>query len=78
VHLFEQSLELLQIIDRERIRLGSVSISVDMSLDGYIEDQNGKFDWAEPDEAVHRFINDLERAAGTYLYGRRMYETIAV
>ena len=40
------------------------------SLDGYIEDTEGKFDWATPDEEVHRFINDLERAAGTYLYGR--------
>jgi len=49
-----------------------------MSLDGYIEDKSGKFDWAMPDEEVHRFINDLERAAGTYLYGRRMYETMAV
>jgi dihydrofolate reductase len=49
-----------------------------MSLDAYIEDQNGNFDWAVPDETVHRFINDLERAAGTYLYGRRMYETMAV
>jgi len=49
-----------------------------MSLDGYIEDQNGKFGWAVPDEAVHRFVNDLVRAAGTHLYGRRMYETMAV
>ncbi len=49
-----------------------------MSLDGYIEDQSGKFDWAVPDEEVHRFINDLERTAGTHLYGRRMYETMAV
>ncbi len=48
-----------------------------MSLDGYIEDPSGNFDWAEPDEEVHRFINDLERGAGTYLYGRRMYETMA-
>jgi dihydrofolate reductase len=44
------------------------------SLDGYIEDKDGRFDWAMPDEEVHGFINDLERTAGTYLYGRRMYE----
>jgi dihydrofolate reductase len=46
------------------------------SLDGYIEDADGKFDWAEPDEEVHAFVNDLERHVGTYLYGRRMYETM--
>ena len=48
------------------------------SLDGYIEDTHGSFDWAMPDEEVHRFINDLERGAGAYLYGRRMYETMQV
>jgi dihydrofolate reductase len=48
------------------------------SLDGYIEDRDGSFDWAAPDEEVHRFINDLERTAGTHLYGRRMYETLMV
>ena len=48
------------------------------SLDGYIEDPQGGFDWAVPDEEVHSFINNLERAAGTYLYGRRMYETMQV
>jgi dihydrofolate reductase len=47
------------------------------SLDGYIEDEEGKFDWAEPGEEVHAFVNDLERSVGTYLYGRRMYETMA-
>jgi dihydrofolate reductase len=46
------------------------------SLDGYVEDAQGKFDWAEPDEEVHGFVNDLERSVGTYLYGRRMYETM--
>jgi dihydrofolate reductase len=46
------------------------------SLDGYTEDEDGKFDWAAPGEQVHAFVNDLERPVGTYLYGRRMYETM--
>jgi dihydrofolate reductase len=46
------------------------------SLDGYIADEDGKFDWAAPDEEVHSFVNDLERPVGTYLYGRRMYQTM--
>lgn len=50
--------------------------SVIASLDGYTADAEGKFDWAEPDEEVHAFVNDLERGVGTYLYGRRMYETM--
>jgi dihydrofolate reductase len=44
------------------------------SLDGYIADEDGNFDWAMPDEEVHAFINDLDRPLGTHLYGRRMYE----
>src|SRR3982074_2987676 len=46
------------------------------SLDGYVEDEEGKFDWAAPDEEVHGFVNDHARLIGTYLYGRRMYETM--
>ncbi len=46
------------------------------SLDGYIEDAEGRFDWSRPDEEVHAFVNDLARPIGTYLYGRRMYETM--
>jgi dihydrofolate reductase len=46
------------------------------SLDLYVEDAEGRFDWAAPDEEVHAYVNDLERPIGTYLYGRRMYETM--
>ena len=48
------------------------------SLDGYVADRDDNFDWAAPDEEVHAFVNELERSVGTYLYGRRMYETMAV
>jgi dihydrofolate reductase len=46
------------------------------SVDGYVADRDGNFDWAVPDAEVHAFINDLERPVGTYLYGRRMYEVM--
>ena len=46
------------------------------SLDGYIEDAEGRFDWGAPDEEVHSFVNDLQQSVGTYLYGRRLYETM--
>jgi dihydrofolate reductase len=46
------------------------------SLDGFVADPEGTFDWAEPDDEVHAFVNDLERGVGTYLYGRRLYEVM--
>jgi dihydrofolate reductase len=48
-----------------------------VSLDGYIEDAHGRFDWTEPADEVFTFITDLVRPFGTYLYGRRLYETMA-
>jgi dihydrofolate reductase len=47
------------------------------SLDGYVADESGNFDWAAPDEEVHRFVNELERGIGTHLYGRRMYQVMS-
>lgn len=48
------------------------------SLDGYIEDNEGRFDWTTPDEEYFKFISNLVKEAGTYLYGRRIYETMMV
>jgi dihydrofolate reductase len=56
--------------------MASLIYSAIASLDGYVEDAQGGFDWAAPDEEVHAFANDLERPIGTHLYGRRMYETM--
>jgi dihydrofolate reductase len=58
------------------VLVGRLIYSAIASLDGYVEDESGSFDWAAPDEEVHAFVNDLERPIGTYLYGRRMYETM--
>jgi dihydrofolate reductase len=56
--------------------VGQLIYSAIASLDGYIEDASGSFEWAAPDEEVHGFVNDLERSVGTHLLGRRMYETM--
>ena len=56
--------------------MGKLIYSALTSLDGYMADEDGKFDWAEPDEEVHSFLNELDRPVGTYLYGRRMYEVM--
>jgi dihydrofolate reductase len=56
--------------------LARLIYSVIESLDGYIADENGNFDWAAPDDEVHAFVNDLERQIGTHLFGRRMYEVM--
>ncbi len=58
--------------------MGKLIYSAITSLDGYIADREGNFDWGEPDEEVHGYINDLERSAGTHLYGRKLYEVLAV
>ncbi len=62
--------------DQKESDIARLIYSAIASPDGYIEDEQGKFDWAAPDEEVHAFVNDLERPAGTHLYGRRMYETM--
>jgi dihydrofolate reductase len=56
--------------------MGKLVYSAIGSADGYVEDAGGSFDWAAPDEELLSFVNDLERPIGTYLYGRRMYETM--
>ncbi len=56
--------------------MGKLIYSMIASLDGYVNDTEGNFDWAEPGEESHQFINDLTASVGTFLYGRRMYETM--
>ena len=58
--------------------MGRLVYSAITSLDGYVVDADGSFDWAFPDEEVHAFANELERPIGTHLYGRRMYEVMQV
>src|SRR3954464_10727782 len=57
--------------------MGKLIYSAIASLDGYVANEDGNFDWAEPDEEVHAFINELERPIGTHLYGRELYEVMA-
>jgi len=61
---------------KEWLTMAKPIYSAITSLDGYVADEDGTFDWAAPDEEVHAFVNDLERPVGTYLYGRRMYEVM--
>src|SRR3712207_7526969 len=63
-------------VARDTFAMAELIFSAITSLDGYIEDEAGTFDWAAPDDEVLSFLNDLERPIGTYLYGRRMYETM--
>ena len=58
--------------------MGKLIYALNMSLDGYTEDEHGAVDWAPPDDDVFAFITELMASSGTYLYGRRMYETMAV
>jgi dihydrofolate reductase len=57
--------------------MAALIYSAIMSLDGFVADSSGAFDWAAPDAEVHAFVNDLERPVGTYLYGRRMYDVMS-
>ena len=56
--------------------MGMLSYGMITSLDGFVAGPDGDFDWAEPDEETHRFVNEREHSVGTYLYGRRMFETM--
>ena len=56
--------------------MGRLTYSAIASLDGYVADAQGNWDWSMPSEEVHAFVNDLTRGARTHLYGRRMYEVL--
>lgn len=56
--------------------MGKLIYSMITSLDGYVSDADGEFSWSMPDEELHQFVAELSRSFGTYLYGRRMYETM--
>jgi dihydrofolate reductase len=56
--------------------MGELMYSAIASLDGYVADADGRFEWSAPDEEVHAFVNDLERPVGTFLLGRRLYEVL--
>ena len=56
--------------------MAKLNYSAITSLDGYVADRDGNFDWSEPDEEVHAFVNELLRPVGTHLYGRRMYDVL--
>ncbi|MFC7225195.1 dihydrofolate reductase family protein [Halalkalicoccus sp. GCM10025322] len=58
--------------------MANLIYAINLSLDGYIADENGNFDWAQPSDDAHAFFNDLQRSVGTFLCGRRMYETMRV
>ncbi len=58
--------------------MGTLIYAANISLDGYVEDEAGAFDWSEPSDEVHAFWNEHERQIGTSLYGRRMYEAMRV
>jgi dihydrofolate reductase len=61
---------------KRRLAMAKLIYTAITSLDGYVADEDGNFDWAEPDEEVHTFLNGLERPIGTYLYGRRLYQVM--
>jgi dihydrofolate reductase len=66
------------IVDRRCSTMANLIYISNVSLDGYIEDAHGNFQWTEPSDEVFAFITDLVRPVGTYLYGRRLYDTMAV